>query len=155
MLLQSETKIEPDLRLYLTMQSFHTKAPSPNPHCFYKCFPSNNGSPTVSLRASSLGRSGGRGKRKWSLQLGLWNLNSASNFPLAPRRLSCHFSRFSLTITLKYTYPLLHKTLPRGQILAFSFERKKNKASSDNAERSMCLRLQYVRGTSETLQRDL
>ena len=38
----------------------------------------------VSLRASSLWRRGG----KESLQLRLWNLNSTSNSPVAPRRLS-------------------------------------------------------------------
>ena len=32
------------------------------------------------------------GKRRLSLQLRLWNLNSAFNSPLAPRRLSCQIS---------------------------------------------------------------
>ena len=32
------------------------------------------------------------GKRKESLQLRLWNLNSTSNSPVAPRRLSCQIS---------------------------------------------------------------
>ena len=41
-----------------------------------------------SLRASSPGRSGG----EESLQLRLWNLNSTSNSPMAPRRLSCQIS---------------------------------------------------------------
>ena len=41
-----------------------------------------------SLPASSPGRSGG-GE---SLQLRLWNLNSTSNSPVAPRRLSCYIS---------------------------------------------------------------
>ena len=42
----------------------------------------------ISLRASSLWRRGG----KESLQLRLWNLNSTSNSPVAPRRLSCQIS---------------------------------------------------------------
>ena len=44
-----------------------------------------------SLGASSPGCSGGRvGKRRTqSLQLRLWNLNSTSNSPVAPRRMSC------------------------------------------------------------------
>ena len=46
-----------------------------------------------SLRASSPGRSGGgAGKSKESSQLSLWNLNSTSNFPVTPRRLSCQIS---------------------------------------------------------------
>ena len=44
----------------------------------------------ISLRASSPGW--WRGKRKESLQLNLWNLNSASNLPVAPCRLSCQIS---------------------------------------------------------------
>ena len=32
------------------------------------------------------------GKRKENLQLRLWNLNSTSNSPVAPRRLSCQIS---------------------------------------------------------------
>ena len=47
----------------------------------------------VSLQSSSLGHSGGgAGKGEVSLQLHLWNLNSASNSPMAPRRLSCQIS---------------------------------------------------------------
>ena len=48
----------------------------------------------ISLQASSPRRFGrGRGgKRKESLQLHLWNLNSTSNSPVAPRRLSCRIS---------------------------------------------------------------
>ena len=47
----------------------------------------------ISLRASSPRRSGGgAGKWKESLQLRLWNLNSTSNSPVAPRRLSCQIS---------------------------------------------------------------
>ena len=39
------------------------------------------------------GRSGSTGlERKESLQLLLWNSNSTSNFPVAPRRLSCKIS---------------------------------------------------------------
>ena len=47
-----------------------------------------------SLRASSLGHSGGRAgmKRKGSLQLRLWELNSTSNSPVAPHRLNCQIS---------------------------------------------------------------
>ena len=41
-----------------------------------------------SLRASSPGALAAGGKRKESLQLRLWNLNSTSNFPVAPRRQS-------------------------------------------------------------------
>ena len=32
------------------------------------------------------------GKRKESLQLRFWNLNSTSHFPVAPRRLNCQIS---------------------------------------------------------------
>ena len=41
--------------------------------------------------AISLGRSGG-GKRKESLQLRLWNVNSTPNSPVAPRRMTCQIS---------------------------------------------------------------
>ena len=34
------------------------------------------------------------GKKKESLQLRLWNLNSTSNSPVAPRRLSCQISTY-------------------------------------------------------------
>ena len=47
---------------------------------------SRNGRPASKLSGELLRRGG---KRKESLQLRLWNLNSTSNSPVAPRRLSC------------------------------------------------------------------
>ena len=46
----------------------------------------------LSLWASFLDALARGGKRKESLQLGLWNLNSTFNFPVAPCQLSCQIS---------------------------------------------------------------
>ena len=45
-----------------------------------------------SLRASCWGALAAGRKSKESLQLHLWNLNSTSSFPVAPRQLSCQIS---------------------------------------------------------------
>ena len=50
---------------------------------------SRNGKPASKLSGALLRRGG---KRKESLQLPLWNLNSTPNSPVAPRRLGCQIS---------------------------------------------------------------
>ena len=88
-----------------------------------------------SLRASSPGRSGG-GE---SLQLRLWNLNSTSNSPVAPRRMSCqiipscvHTTDFlpglKLDLLAVYLGKLLSVTdfslgnLPRGNFIVWGLD---------------------------------
>ena len=53
---------------------------------FSVCFPFMG----VACEQALRGRAGR--KRKESLQIHLWNLNSISNSPVAPRQLSCHIS---------------------------------------------------------------
>ena len=53
---------------------------------FSVCFPFVG----VACEQALRGGAGQGGKRKESLQIHLWNLNSISNSPVAPRQLSCH-----------------------------------------------------------------
>ena len=55
---------------------------------FSVCFPFVG----VACEQALRGGAGQGGKRKESLQIHLWNLNSISNSPVALRQLSCHIS---------------------------------------------------------------
>ena len=56
-----------------------------------------------------------RGKRKESLQLRLWNLNSTSNSPLAPRRLNCQISANQRKAEMSINVKKHFKTCAKGK----------------------------------------
>ena len=75
----------------------------------------NSGSPSITLRASSPGCSGGgAGKGSKAYELRLWNLNSASNFPVAPRRLRCQISANQREVETKANVNKLTRLFERG-----------------------------------------
>ena len=55
------------------------------------------------------------GKRKESLQLRLWNLNSTSNSPLAPRRLNCQISANQRKAEMSINVNKHFKTCAKGK----------------------------------------
>ena len=67
-----------------------------------------------SLRANSPGRSGSWREKKESLPLRLWNLNSTSNLPVAPRRLSCQIFANQLKAETSAIVNKHWKTLAKG-----------------------------------------